>query len=80
MRGYDPNDNLEHTIIAKDGNPEAPDLYVPKLDPSPKEIAAQGYETIVSGANYLPYSKERDVTYNTDDGFYINANPMPYRR
>lgn len=79
MRGYDNNDNLEHTIIAKDGNPEAPDLHKPNLNPSPQEMAAQGYETIVSGANHLPYSKERDVTYETGDGFYY-SNPIPYRR
>lgn len=75
MRGYDPNSDPAFVIVAKDGNPEAPDLYVPKLNPSPQTIAAQGYETIVSGAQALPYSKERDTTYETDSF----GNPMPYR-
>lgn len=73
MRGYDPNN--DHVIVAKDGNPEAPDLYEPKLNPSPQTIAAQGYETIVSGAQALPWSKERDTTYNSTDTY---GNPMPW--
>lgn len=68
MRGYDPDN--EHVIVARECRPEAPDLYKPDLNPSPQKIAAQGYETIASAANAPPYfNKERETTYETDDGY-----------
>ena len=69
MSGYD-FDN-EHRITAKVMNPDKPNkLGLGNDKPSPRQIAAQDYETLARAhpeSGFLP--QERDVTYNDGETY-----------
>lgn len=69
MAGYDPDN--EHRIIAKVMNPdEPPKLNLGNDNPSPRQIAAQGFETLARAHPEYGYQpKERDVTYNDGETY-----------
>lgn len=66
----------DHRITAKVMNPDKQNpLDLGNDNPSPRQIAAQGYETLARAHPEYGYQpKERDVTYNDDE-----TSPYPPR-
>lgn len=81
MGGRD--DSNDQSIVARKVVADPPKRHAPDLDPSPDQMARDGYQTLAHAEVPLhPWdSKERGVTYNErDEGDYLWPHPSyPYR-